>query len=150
MDYEGYKTRMEGFIGPVYPKRIADLNKIFRSALDLESFMLEEALRRINGFEMVGFTGHSSGIAWKRLSIIREDKEILVYFPLEFREKTSITIYSKGASEDEIENLIDDLMQLVGKEKLNAEKESRELDRVVANFLKINKVGKIFSFLKKS
>lgn len=149
MDYEGYITRIEGFIGPVYPKHIADLNKIFKSALDLESFTLEEALRKIYGFEMVGFTGHSSGITWKRLSVIRGDKEIFIYFPFEFREKTSITIYSKGANDDEIENLINDLIRFIQEEKVNAEKEGREFDKIVGNFLKINKVGKMLSFLKK-
>lgn len=149
MDYEGYKTRIEGFIGPVYPKRMADLNKIFRSALDLESFTLEEALRKIDGFEMVGFTGHSYGITWKRLSVIRGDKEILIYFPFEFKEKTSITIYSKGANDDEIENITNDLIRFITDEAKDAEKEGKELNKIAGNFLKINKVGKIFGFLKK-
>jgi len=149
MEYEGYKVRTEGLIGPIYPKRISDLNKMYKSAIGLESFTLEEALRKINGFEMAGITGHSAGILWKRLLIIRGEKEIVVYFPLEFREKTSITIYSKGAREDEIDNLIGDLICFIGEEKLNAEKEGKELDSLVSGLLKKNTVGKIFGFLKK-
>lgn len=149
MDYEGYKAKMEGFAGPIYPKQIADLNKMFKNALSLEGFTLEEALRRIDGFEMAGFTGHSSGIPWKRLSVVRGEKEIIIYFPLEFKEKTSITIYSKGANEDEIENITNDIIRFIAEEAQGAEKEGKEFDKIVGSFLKQNTVGKIFGLFKK-
>ncbi|MFA6097707.1 MAG: hypothetical protein WC788_08870 [Candidatus Paceibacterota bacterium] len=149
MDYEGYKAKMEGFAGPIYPKRIADLNKMFKNALSLDGFTLEEALRRVDGFEMAGFTGHSSGIPWKRLSVVRGEKEIIIYFPLEFKEKTSITVYSKGANEDEIENITNDIIRFIAEEAQDAEKEGKEFDKIVGNFLKQNTVGKIFGLFKK-
>lgn len=150
MEHEGYKTRMKDCGGPFYPNKIEDLNKIFKKALDSESFKLEETLAKIDGFEKVGFVGQSNGISWKMLSITRGEKEIFIYFPLKFEGATSVTFYAKKTNEDEIERVVDDLVRLLGKESLDAEKQDKKFNDIIENFSGKNTVGKILGFFKKN
>lgn len=151
MNFKGYKTRMEGFEGPVFPANIEALNKIHKKTSNDEEFVFEEAVKEINGFSTVGFAGESAGIRWKKVSIEKGDKKAVIYFPLSCPNSSeiSITVYAKNLNQKEIEGIVEELLNLFRSGDREAAKSADENKKILAGKMAESSVGKIFGFFRK-